>query len=192
MSAKSMLIKQMKNPKDEKENNKLELTIYSIIVLSIIFAELLSYFKSKVYDIDYYSSAIGFVAWFGFFFHSQKIINKNQFKKFAFIGLLIFMLSIIKQLLTSYHKFPLMIAGFPLLYIGYFRLLTFLFHKEYPKSEKKLIIVYASKFGTAEYEGKERNYIPSMKEKLFSLLLFMGFMGFAFGIAMLLKNITSN
>lgn len=39
----------------------------------------------------------------------------------------------------------------------------------------------------AHFEGDDKGYIPTMKEKIFSLLLFMGFMGFVTCIVFLLK-----
>jgi len=160
-----------------------------MIVFAAIFAEFMTYDKTKVYHPDTFSVAIGLVGLFGIFMHSQKIIDNNLFRQFAFVGLVILIASIIKQALTSYNQLPLFAAGLPLLFVGYFRVLTFLFYKGYPNSTKKPTVIFATQWGQTYFDGKEEGYKPPMKERVFSLLLFMGFMFFAFGIIWLLKSI---
>jgi len=173
------------------DTNKLSLTIYGIIILAVIFGEFMTFDKAQIYHQDIFSLAMGFVGYFGIFMHSQKIIDDNSFKQFAIVGLLILIVCIVKQTLTGFNQLPIFVAGLPLLYVGYFRVLTSLFFSNYPDITKKPTIIFASTHGQAYFDGKEDGYKPPMKERFFSLLLFIGFMFFAFGLIWLLKNILS-
>lgn len=181
----------MDSNKNYVDSNKLSLTIYTVIILSIIFAEFMTYDETKIQHPDIFSLAMGFVGYFGILMLSQKIIDNNSFKQFAIVGLVILFVCIIKQTLISYNRLHLFAAGLPLFYIGYFRVLTSLFYKNYPEITKKPTIIFASKFGQADFEGKEDGYKPPMKERVFSLLLIMGFMFLAFGLIWFLKNVLS-
>ena len=172
---------------EEKENNKESLIIYSIIFLGVVVTDFFLYKKEIEEHLDLFSISMGLVGWFGFLMHSQKIITKNLFRLFTYIGIAIFTLCIIKQLLIGFILFPLLTSTLPLIFVGYFRLLTYLFYKDYPQTEPKPIIVFGSKYGTAHFDGDDEDYVPTMKEKTFSLLLFMGFMAFIFGVVFLLK-----
>jgi len=174
-----------------KSGDKVSLTIYALIVLASILAEYITYEKDQAYHGDYFSVVIGLVGYFGIYMHSQRIIQNNSFQQFAIIGFAIFVVSMVKQALTNYNLLPLFAAGLPLLFVGYFRVLTYLFYRDYPNATKKPIIIYANKFGQANYDGKENGYKPPIKERVYSLLLFMGFMAFSFGLILLLKNITT-
>ena len=160
-----------------------------MIVVAAIFAEFMTYDKTKVYHPDTFSVAIGLVGYFGIFMHSQKIIADNSFRQFAIVGLAILVASIIKQALTGYSLLPLFAAGLPLLFVGYFRVLTSMFYKGYPNSTIKPTVIFATKLGQTYFDGKDEGYKPPMKERVFSLLLFMGFMFFAFGLIWFIKNI---
>lgn len=174
---------------NKTDDNKISLTIYSMIVVATIFAEFMTYEKNITHHTDYFSAAIGLVGYFGIFMHSQKIINDNSFRQFAIVGLGIFVASIIKQTLTGYNLLPLFAAGLPLLFVGYFRVLTSLFYKGYPNSTVKPTLIFATKLGQTYFDGKDEGYKPPIKERVFSLLLFMGFMFFAFGLIWFIKNI---
>ena len=178
----------MTRTKSEMDSNKISLTIYSMIVLAVAFAEFMTYDKTSFRQ-DYFSAAIGLVGWFGIFMHSQRIIDCNSFQQFAFVGLAILVVSAIKQSLTSYILLPLFAAGLPLLFVGFFRLLTFIFYRDYPNTSKRIIIIFGSKYGKASFDGDDIGYKPPMKERIFSLLLFMGFMGFAFVIIWTLTKV---
>jgi hypothetical protein len=169
------------------DKNRFSLTVYLIIILAATFTEVMAFINEGQRDNDFFSIAIGLVGYFGLFMHSQQIINKNDFKKFGLVGLAIFAASIIKQSLTGYHQLPLLTAGLPALYIVYFKLMTLLFYRDFPKT--KPVIVYASKTGTSSYQGDDQGYKPTMKEKLFSLLLFFGFLGTAFGLILIIKEL---
>lgn len=171
-----------------KDKNKFTLIVYSIIILAAIFTELMAFINEGQRDNDFFSVAIGLVGYFGLFMHSQQIINKNQFKTFGLVGLAIFLASIFKQSLTSYHQLPLLTAGLPFLYMVYFRIMTALFYKDYPKTKPTIVI--ATKTGTTYYEGKGKGYKPTMKDRIFSLLLFMGSIGTAFGLILFIREIT--
>ncbi len=159
-----------------------------MIVLAAIFAEFMTYDNTQVYHPDPFSVVIGLIGYFGIFMHSQKIINNNTFRQFAFVGLAIFIASIIKQALTGYNQLPLFAAGLPLLFVGYFRVLTALFYKGYPNTTTKPTIIFATQFGKTYFDGKDEEYKPPMKETFFSLLL-LGFIFFAFGLILLLRLI---
>jgi hypothetical protein len=175
--------------KNKIDGNKILLTIYVMIVLAVIFAEFMTYGKTNVHHLDIFSLAIGFVGYFGIFMYSQKIIDNNSFRQFVFIALAILVVSIIKQALTNYNQLPLFVAALPLLFVGYFRVLTSLFYKDYPNATNKPTVIFATKSGQTYFDGKEEGYNPPMKERVFSLLLFMGFMFFAFGLIWVLKKV---
>jgi len=159
-----------------------------MIVVAAIFAEFMTYDKKIIYQPDIFSVVIGPVGYFGIFMHSQKIIADNSFRQFSFVGLAILVASIIKQTLTDYNQLPVFIAGLPLLFVGYFRVLTSLFYKGYPNSTTKPTVIFATHLGQTYFDGKEEGYKPPMKERVFSLLLFMGFLFFAFGLILFIKN----
>ena len=171
---------------DNKENNKESIIIYSIIFIAIVSTEIFVYKKEMEEHVDLFSIAIGVVGWFGMFMSSQTIIRKNLFRQFTYLGIALFVICIIKQLIVGYVLFSLLASLLPLIFIGYFRLLTELFFKGYPNTTERPIIIFGGKTG-AYFEGDTDGYIPTMKEKVFGLLLFMGFMGFIFGLTLLLK-----
>jgi hypothetical protein len=179
----------LKTNNNKSDNNNFSLLIYSIIVVATIFAEYMTYDKNQTHHIDYFSVAIGLVGFYGLITHSQKIINDNLFLYFSIVGLGIFIASIIKQTFTGYNFLPLFAAGLPLLFVCYFRALTSMFYQGYPNSTVKPTLIFTSKFGQTYFDGKDKGYKPSMKERTFSFLLFTGFMFFALGLIWLLKNI---
>lgn len=172
---------------DNKENNKESIIIYSIIFIAIVCTEIFLYKKEMEERVDLFSIALGVVGWFGMYMSSQTIIRKNLFRQFTYLSIALFVLCIIKQLIVGYVLFSLLASLLPLIFIGYFRLLIELFFKGYPNITERPIIIFGSKTGT-HFEGDNNGYIPTMKEKTFGLLLFMGFMGFIFCLTLLLKT----
>ena len=179
----------MDTTKDKTGLDKFSLTFCIIIVLAAALAEIITYNKTQSFHTDIFSTVIGLVGYFDTFLYSQRIIDNNLFRQFAFIGLAILMCCIFKQVLTSYDQLPLFASALPLLFIGYFRLLTYFFYKHYPDLAKKPTIIFATRFVKADFKGRDYGYKPTMKEKIFSLLLSLGFMAFAFGLSMFIKNI---
>ncbi len=174
--------------KSKPDLDKFSLTLCVVIVLASIFAEIMTYDKTQSYHWDLFSLTIGLVGYFAIFLHSQRIIDNNLFSRFAFIGLAILSVSIIKQAMTNYTWLLLFVAGLPLLFVGYFYLLTLLFYRDYPNSTKKPTIVFATRFGRTYFECRDKGYKPTIKEKRFSLLLSLGFMAFAFGLMVLIRS----
>ncbi|WP_167498101.1 hypothetical protein [Flavobacterium resistens] len=109
-----------------------------------------------------------------FYINSQKIIDKNQFKEYAFLGLLLVALNFFLQIFINNNDLiSFVLTGFPFFYIVYFRLLLFLFYNDFAASYKRPKIFFASRSkwssGDLEYD-----YIATNKEILFSRCLFFG------------------
>jgi hypothetical protein len=165
------------------------LIVFAIVISAAFFTDIFTFYKFKVNQSDYFSVVIGFVGSFGFYLNAQNIINNDSFLKFAFVGLGIFIASVIKQSFTNYDQYYLAVATLPLLFIGYFRLMLYFFYKDYPKNSSKPIVIFGTSLGQTNFNQKDKGYKPSMKEKLFSLLLFMGFIFFVLGFFLFLKNV---
>jgi len=172
---------------DNNKYSKTTLTIYIIFIFATKLTDIALFNKTKIQQTDYASTIIGFVTFILFYFNSQRLLNENHFFKFGLFGLFVFIICLTKQFMTSIQILPLFMATVPFIFVIYFRVLTYLFYKDYPN--KKPVIVFASQYSSASYDGKDKGYIPTMKEKTFSLLLFMGFMFFAFGLILLLKSL---
>jgi hypothetical protein len=169
------------------DRDKLSLTIYFMIVLAAIFTEVMTYNKNEIHHPDIFSLAMGFVGYFGIFMYSQRIIDTNSFKRFAFVGVVIFVVCIVKETLTGYNRSALFVAALPGLYVAYFRFLTALFYKHYPDIKEKPTIIFASKFGNTYFKGEEDGYKPTLKERLFSVMLLIGFALLVLGMTYLIK-----
>lgn len=167
------------------EINKLEFTIYTITIVFFYLLALLSFYKSSFYNFNKFSIFIGLGLSIAFYVNSQQIINKNQFNQFAILGLKILFFSSVLSILTNGSLLGFIITGYPFLYIIYFRLLIFLFYKDFANSYKKPPILFASRDkwtnGNDEY-----GYVASKKEIIFSNLLFFGSFAFAGGLAFIL------
>lgn len=174
--------------KNKMDGDKLSLTIYAMIVLSAVFADVITYDKTNTYHPEFFSYVVGLVGYFGIYMQAQRIIDNNSFRHFAFVGLAILVVGIIKQTLTGFDVFPLYAAALPLLFVGYFRLLTSLFYKSYPNTKTKPTVVFATKF-QAYFDGQEEGYKPTMRERVFSMLLFLGFWLFNFGFIWFVSRI---
>jgi hypothetical protein len=169
----------------KNEINKLEFTIYTTIIVFIYLLALLSFYKSSFFNFNKFSSFIGMGFSIVFYVNSQQIINKNQFNQFAILGLIILFFSSVLSILTNGHLLGFIITGYPFLYVIYFRLLIFLFYKDFGNSYKKPTILFASR-GKWTNENNEYGYIPSKKEIILSNLLFFGSFAFAGGLAFIL------
>ena len=169
----------------KNEVNKLEFTIYTTIIVFIYLLALLSFYKSPFFNFNKFSSFIGIGFSIVFYVNSQKIINKNQFNQFIILGLIILFLSSVLSILTNSNLLGFIITAYPLLYVIYFRLLIFLFFKDFADFYKKPTILFASR-GKWTNENDEYGYIPSKKEIIFSNLLFFGSFAFASSLAFIL------
>ena len=79
----------------------------------------------------------------------------------------------------------------PFVYILYFRSLVFIFFRNYPDCIQNIdrpVIIYASKYGRADYERRYVGHKPTIRERIFSLLLFLGFIWFIIGIVMIFRT----
>ncbi|MEO6175393.1 MAG: hypothetical protein ABIP27_09620 [Flavobacterium circumlabens] len=169
----------------KNEINKLEFTIYTTTIFFIYLVALLSFYKSSFFNFNKFSVFIGLGLSIAFYVNSQQILNKNQFTQFAIVSLITLLFSLILLILTSGNVLGFIISGYPLLYIIYFRLLLFLFFKDFTDCYKKPTILFASR-GKWTNENSEYGYVPSKKEILFSNLLFFGSFAFAGGLAFVL------
>jgi hypothetical protein len=173
----------------EKDVDKITLTLIVVVIIAVLFAEVVSFYKTKNFDLDLFSPAIGLSVWFAIYFNSQRIIYKNLFKEVFILGIGIIMICFLKQAFTRFNNISLIISAIPFIYIIYFRFLIRLFYKDYPEISRKPIIVFASKVGSAIYEGKDNGYKPSMKERVFSSLLYVGFILLSLAIVIVTKKI---
>ncbi|KQO22476.1 hypothetical protein ASF10_08855 [Flavobacterium sp. Leaf82] len=148
--------------------------IYSIILLLIYLLAFISFNKSWFFDFSMFSFCIAGFCWIVFYMNSQQMINKNQFKQFALLGLLIIFLSTILLITTKSNFFDFIVTVFPLFYVLYFRVLLFLFYKDFHNSYKKPTLLFASKGSKWRHENQDYTYIISTKEIILSNLLFFG------------------
>lgn len=163
--------------------------IYIIIVIAILLTDVILADRNKVQRTDIFSMALGLVTVFFFYLNSQRILWHNNFKTYFLFGLVVFVAALTKELVTGFYFVSLFLAGLPIIFVLYFRGLVALFFKGYPDRSDKPTIVFASQYsGSAYYDGKEEGYKPTIKEKVFSLLLFMGFIFFIFGLLWLSKK----
>ena len=159
------------------KDNKPTVFIYLIVIFGIVFAAVMTDCNVAV-KIDMISAGFGIVTWLLFYFLSQEIIDNKLFSISITYALLCFIpllfINII-MLITNFSMIAFFSSLVPLVYIFYFRILIYLFFKDY-STENKITIVFATKYGNQYYNGKEIGYKPSWKERIFSLLLFFGFM----------------
>lgn len=169
----------MKLNKKLRESDKMNLIIFLMILISAAFSDFMTYNENS-HENGFFSLIVGCSGWLGLFFYSQQVINKNQFLQMLFLGIGIFIVCQIEQkiLYKKLSNVSIFTSIIPFAYVLYLRLLIFLFFKDYPesiRSEKRPVIIYASKYGRADYERRYLGHKPTMKEKVFSLLLFIGF-----------------
>ncbi len=173
---------------EEKDFDKITLGIISIIIFAVLFVEIIAYFRTKTFESDLFSPAVGLTIWFCFYINSQRIIDNNLFKKIITISIAIIFICFLKQALTEYNYTHLTIAGIPLIFSIYFRLLVSLFYKNYPKLVQIPVIIFATQFGNTDFKDKDEGYKPTMKERVFSLMLFIGFIFLCLGFVIVLKR----
>lgn len=182
------MVKKKSNNKSKEDLNNVMLIIILIIATSAILAAMIA---GNIIDVAnqfaYLSGIIGYIVYY--YFLSQTIIDKNSNSLYFFIGFLILLINIIIQSFTSFIWVNLFISAVPLLYVLYLKILLNIFYRDYQNIPKKPIIVYGSKFGKAYFKGDTEGYKPTMKEKLFSVTLFFGFILIFFGIIFTIKNL---
>lgn len=172
---------------DIKKYDRTTVRIYAIVVIAILLTDVILTDRNRDRT-DIFSAALGIVTAFFFFMDSQRIVRYNNFRTYLFFGVAVFIAALTKQLMAGFYVVPLFLAGLPIIFILYFRGLLALFFKSYP--DDKPTIVFASQYsGSAYYDGKDEGYKPTMKEKVFSLLIFIGFIFFVFGLLWLSKNV---
>jgi hypothetical protein len=148
--------------------------VYGIILVLIYSIALVLFYRNLFFDFDMFFFFIGSCSWIVFYTNSQQIINKNQFKQFVWLGLFLIYLSVVLIIVTDISFFNLLITAFPLFYILYFRLLLFLFFKDFVTASSKPNILFASKGGKWTTESPIYGFVASKKEIVFSDLLFFG------------------
>lgn len=162
--------------KNTKNGIKSPFGIYTLIIVLIYLLATVLFFKKMFLDFIAFSYWVGSGSWLLFYSNSQRIVDKNQFKQFALLGLLIVILSALLLLVTKSSFSNFLMTGYPLFYIIYFRLLLFLFYKDFDDySYKRPIILFASGGGGKWRPAKPGNgYVISKREIIFSDLLFFG------------------
>jgi hypothetical protein len=156
-----------------KDDHKFAIATMSVIVGIVVSAELTSFFVFHQLEYDYFSPTLGLVSWLFIYLASQDVINKKSFKQVALISISIVVICFLKQALTQFNYFTLAISAAPLLFVVYFRGILFLFYNKY--ATQKPVIVFYSR-SSVDYEGKEEGYKLTVKDKIFSVLLILGFM----------------
>ncbi|OAB29811.1 hypothetical protein SAMN05444395_107184 [Flavobacterium fryxellicola] len=169
----------------KNEINKLEFTIYTVVIFFIYLLALLSFYKSSFFNFNKFSCCIGVGLSIVFYVNSQQIINQNQFKQFFILSSLLILFSAVLAILTNGNLLGFILTIYPLLYIIYFRVLIFLFYKDFPKYYKRPTILFASKSKWTT-ENNECGDVLSKNEIMFSNLLFFGSFAFAAVIAFIL------
>ncbi len=173
------------------KDNKPALFVYLIIIFGFIFAGIKTDGDITI-KTDIISAGFGIVTWQLFYFLSQEILDNNLFSKFCLFALFCLIVRLFCNVVLDIPNFDMLALFYisiPLLYIFYYRILIFFFFKDY-SIENKITIVFFSKYGSQSYDGSEIGYKPSSKEKIFSLLLFLGFMFLVFGLIILIINIS--
>ncbi|SFC51717.1 hypothetical protein [Flavobacterium phragmitis] len=149
------------------------LTIHIIILVLAYLLAVISFYKNLFTDFTKFSFLVALSYWIIFYCNSQKIIDKNQFKQYTVVGLLIVILSLILLIITNNRFESFSITAFPLFYVGYFRILISLFYKDFTTFSKKPTVLFASK-GKWTNENSDYLYVTTKKEIIFSNLLFFG------------------
>lgn len=172
-----------KKEADIKNNNSSPFVIYVLILVFIYLLALVLFFRKIFFDFSAFSYWVGLGLWMLFYSNSQRIVDKNQFKEFTLLGLLILILSTILLIVTKSSFLNFLMTGFPFFYIVYFRLLLFLFYKDFANTYNKPIILFASRGGKWTPENSRHGHSISKKEIIFSDLLFFGPFIFALIVA---------
>ncbi|WP_432671741.1 hypothetical protein [Flavobacterium sp. SM2513] len=167
-----------------KDDSKFAIAATSLIVGIVLSAEITSFLIFKQSEYDYFSPTLGLVSWFCIYMASQDCINKKSFKEITLIGILIVIICFFKQSLTQFNYFTLAISAVSLLFAAYFRLILFLFYNNYAR--QKPVVMFFSR-SSVDYEGKDKGYKPTVKDKIFSVLLIFGFIYLCVGVLACMK-----
>lgn len=167
------------------DDYKTAIGVTSGIVGVVLSAEILSYFISNKFEYDYFSPTLALVTWSFLYFGSQDIVNKNSFKEIFLISISVIIICFFKQALTEFNYFTLAVSAVPLLFVIYFRGILSLFYKCF--NSQKPIIVFLSRPKGIEYEGQDKGYKLTVKDVIFSIGIFMGFMNLCFFILFYFK-----
>ena len=169
----------MKSSTNKKDIFSIEILIISLIILSTIFTEIMTFNPNK--NDDLFSFAVGLTLYFFFYLNSQKIIDNNQYGRFILGGLILVIISFLKQKITGTNYISLYISGIPLLYMIFLKVTIQLLYRQNDtlKLNEKPIIIYSSKIGIAYYKGSRNGRKPTLKDKVFSILMSIGFMFYA-------------
>ena len=175
-----------------RESDKMALIIFAMVLISAAFSDFMTH-KSDNSENGFFSIVVGGAGWLGLFFYSQQIINKNQFVLMLLISLGVFVVCQIEQVIffKNFSRVSIIASMIPFVYILYFRSLVFIFFRNYPDCIQNIdrpVIIYASKYGRADYERRYVGHKPTIKERIFSLLLFLGFIWFIIGIVMIFRT----
>jgi len=162
-----------------KDDHIFAIAATSVIVGVVLSAEIASFFIFNQLEYDYFSPTIGLASLFFLHVGSQDVVNRKSFKEITLISISILLICFFKQALTQFNYFTLAVSAFPLLFVVYFRGILFLFYNKY--ATQKPVIVFYSRQGN-DYEGKDQGYKLTVKDKIFSVLLIMGFMYLCIGI----------
>jgi hypothetical protein len=165
------------------------LIIFAMVLISATFSDFMTH-KNDNSENGFFLIVVGGAGWLGLFFYSQQIINKNQFVLALLVSLCIFIVCQIEHIIFffKFSSISIIASIIPLAYILYFRLLIFIFFRNYPNCIQNIdrpVIIYASKYGIIDYERRYLGHKPTMKERIFSLLLFLGFIWLILGIIMI-------
>ena len=175
-----------------RESDKMALIIFAMVLISAAFSDFMTH-KSDNSENGFFSIVVGGAGWLGLFFYSQQIINKNQFILASIVSLGIFTVCQIEHIIffSKLSSISILASIIPFIYILYFRSLVFIFFRNYPDCIQNIdrpIIIYASKYGRVDYERRYPGHKPTMKERVFSLLLFLGFVWLIIGIVMVFRT----
>lgn len=147
--------------------------IYLMVLVLVYLVALLLFYINPLFDFGLFSFFVAVSSWSLFYTVSQNIINLNQFAQFFLLSIIIILFSGILIIIAESSFYNFIITGYPLLYMLYFRLLLFLFYKNFTTSYKKPTILFASR-AKWFHENPDRSYIVTKKELIFSNLLFFG------------------
>lgn len=125
----------------------------------------------------------GAFAWLILWVATQRLIDGNYFTEYALITAL-FGFGCLLVSWPAASVIDQIIFFFPLLYLGWLRVLLRLLFPKYPSGELMPVV----SMGRGGWKGKAAGYIPSWRERWLSGLLFIGPLGFLFLIVNILPR----
>ncbi|KAF2509115.1 hypothetical protein [Flavobacterium foetidum] len=153
---------------------KSKFAIYLMVLIAVYLVALLLFYINPLFDFCFFAFIVGVGSWSLFYTVSQDIINQNLFTPYFLLSIIIILFSGILILLTESSFYNFIITGYPLLYMLCFRLLLFLFYKDFATSHTKPTILFASRYSKWRHENADSSYILTKKELVFSNLLIFG------------------